>query len=154
MRLVDYTEPGLIFILRGQWEKHSFLQRLVLRVKQQLPEVDHEILLARLIEREEQVTTGIGHGVAIPHATVEGLDHTRCVIVQIPDGIDYESLDASPVRVAFLLLSPPHSTGVHLRLLARIARLVESGQLILDVARASDPEQIFEAVEREDRRHV
>lgn len=154
MRLRDHTNRDLVFVFEEQCEKRPFLERLVGLVKEQLPGVDSEALLERLIQREEQVTTGIGHGVAIPHAMVDGLDKTCCVVVQIPGGIDYESLDASPVHVAFLLLSPPRVTGLHIRLLARIARLVDGGELVRNMARASGADEVYEALLAEDGRHV
>lgn len=154
MRLRDHTNKDLVFVFEEQCAKRPFLERLVGLVEDQLPGVDSEALLARLIQREEQVTTGIGHGVAIPHAMVEGLEKTHCVVVQIPGGIDYESLDASPVHVAFLLLSPPGITGLHIRLLARIARLIESGELIRNMARAAGADEVFQVLLAEDGRHV
>ncbi len=154
MRLRDYTDSDLVFVFRDQCDKPAFLQRLVALVKERLPGIDDEALLARLMDREEQVTTGIGRGVAIPHAIVDGLDRTRCVVVQIPDGIDYQSLDAAPVNVAFLLLSPPGVTGVHIRLLARIARLVDRGEFVLTLARAESEDQVYQVLMDEDGRHV
>ena len=152
MRLRDHTNRDLVFVFQGQCEKRPFLHQLVGLVKDRLPGLDDAQLLARLIEREEQVTTGIGHGVAIPHAIVEGLEETCCVVVQIPGGIDYESLDTSPVHVAFLLLSPPGVPGVHIRLLARIARLVDSGGLVRNMARARSEAEVYEVLMAEDAR--
>ena len=154
MKLRDYTKRELVFVFGEQCDKRPFLQRLVRLVKDQLPGIDDVSLLERLYAREEQVTTGIGHGVAIPHAIVDGLDHTCCVVVQIPGGIDYESLDASPVHVAFLLLSPPGVTGVHIRLLARIARLVDSGQLVRGIAEAADAAEVYQVLMDQDASHV
>ncbi len=154
MKLRDYTKRELVFVFGEQCDKRPFLQRLVRMVKGQLPDIDDASLLERLYAREEQVTTGIGHGVAIPHAIVDGLDRTRCVVVQIPGGIDYESLDSSPVHVAFLLLSPPGVTGVHIRLLARIARLVDSGELVSDMARADGADAVYQVLMEQDASHV
>ena len=154
MRLRDHTSRELVFVFSEPCGKRPFLEQLVGLVREQLPGIDDASLLARLIAREEQVTTGIGHGVAIPHAIVDGLERTRCVVVQIPGGMDFESLDASPVHVAFLLLSPPGVTGVHIRLLARIARLVDSGQLVQDIARAASADEVYEVLMDLDGRHV
>ena len=154
MKLRDYTKRELVFVFGEQCEKRPFLQRLVRLVKEQLPGIDDVSLLERLYAREEQVTTGIGHGVAIPHAIVDGRGPTRWVVVQVDGGIDYGSLDSAPVHVAFLLLSPPGVTGVHIRLLARIARLVDSGQLVRGVAEAADADEVYRVLMDQDASHV
>ncbi len=154
MRLKDFTEEDLVFVLTGVADKTSFLREIVSRVKSRLEGIDEERLLVRLVEREEEVTTGIGHGVAIPHATVEGLDQTHCVIAQIPEGLDFNALDSSPVHLIFLLISPPSSVGVHLRLLARIARIVSRDKFVYRVATAGSARDIYRLVEEEDGRHV
>ena len=114
------------------------------------PRIDEQALLERLTAREEEVTTGIGHGVAIPHATLEGLEHTLCVVAQIPSGIDFLALDASPVHVIFMLLSPPGTAGVHIQLLARIAQLVDSQDFIARMATVSDADAVYEQIIEED----
>jgi len=154
MRLRDHVSRDLVFILRGMADKRGFLAQLVALIVDRCPEVNGAILLQRLLEREEQVTTGIGHGVAIPHAVVEQLDRTRCVVVQTPEGLDYEALDGSPVHVFFVLLSPPQSTGVHIRLLARIARLADSAQFIAHIVAALSEDAIHTLILDEDGRHV
>jgi nitrogen PTS system EIIA component len=154
MRLRDYISQDLTFVIRTPMLKVDCLRELVDHVKQRHPEIDERALLERLITREEEVTTGIGHGVAIPHATLEGLEHALCVVAQIPAGIDFLALDASPVHVIFMLLSPPGATGVHIRLLARIARLVDSQDFITHMATASGADAVYEQIIAEDGQHV
>ena len=154
MRLRDYISRELTFVMHGPMLKVDCLRELVAHVKQQHDEIDERALLARLIAREEEVTTGIGHGVAIPHAALEGLMHTLCVVAQIPEGIDFLAIDASPVHVIFMLLSPPGATGVHIRLLARIARLVDNEGFIANMATVSDAGALHQQILEEDGRHV
>jgi mannitol/fructose-specific phosphotransferase system IIA component (Ntr-type) len=154
MHLSDHIHRHLTFVIRDPLDKLGFLQRLVSLVRREIPPVEADRLLYRLLEREEQVTTGIGHGVAIPHAEVDGLSDVCCVLAQVPGGLDFEALDASPVHVVFMLLSPPGRTGAHIRLLARIARLVDDEQFIYRIARAADEDELFRLVQEEDRRHV
>jgi PTS system nitrogen regulatory IIA component len=155
MRLRDHIARELIFVIPAPGDKRSFLQQAAHLVCQQLTGVEEDVLLARLLAREAQVTTGIGHGVAIPHATLEGLTRSLCVIIQVPaGGVDFQALDTSPVRVLFLLLSPPENAGVHIRLLARIARLADSESFVAALAAAKDQEEIYRLTLEEDARHV
>jgi len=154
MRLRNYISKELTFIIHGPLLKRELLGRLVDNVKQRQPEINEAALLERLVAREEEVTTGIGHGVAIPHATLEGLAQALCVVAQIPEGLDFLALDASPVHVVFMLLSPPGATGEHIRLLARIARLVDSQDFISCMVSSTTPEDLHACIIAEDERHV
>ena len=155
MRLRDYLQRELVFTISpGPSSKPELLEQLARLVGERVEGLDPAQLVARLAEREGQISTGIGHGVAIPHATLDGLAAPVCVIVQVPGGCDYGALDQSPVCVLFLLLSPPEQTGHHIRLLARIARLVDDRSFVEKLARAADPEAIYELAVAEDGRHV
>ena len=154
MKLAEYIAPELVFVAHEPDDKPSFIKELVVNVKKHLPDIDDQTLLVRLLQREDDVSTGIGRGVAIPHAAVDGIDKTWCVITQIPKGLDFNSLDASPVHITFLLISPTGRTGTHLRILARLARLVSNEAFVSRIATAKEPSDIFALVKEEDGRHV
>jgi PTS system nitrogen regulatory IIA component len=154
MHLIDYISENLIFVLSKPENKLDFLEKLVGCVKSRFASIDEAALLDRLKEREEVVSTGIGHGVAIPHATIEGIDKTYCIVAQISDGVDFQSLDAAEVHIVFLLLSPSENVGTHLRLLARIARVVMNEAFVATLAKAEVNWEIFALIAEEDSRHV
>ena len=76
------------------------------------------------------------------------------MVIQAPGGQDYESLDGSPVHLFFVLLSPPGETGTHIRLLARVARLVDSEAFVTRVATAPSASDVLRLTVEEDERHV
>ena len=80
------------------------------------------IVTAALLRRESLASTGIGHGIAIPHATHAAVPRSVVAIARSRCGIDFESLDDKPVRVIALALSPPEHPGEQLRVMAKIAR--------------------------------
>jgi nitrogen PTS system EIIA component len=82
-----------------------------------------------LIERESLASTGVGHGVGIPHARIAGLEQMRGVFVRLSSPVDYAAIDDEPVDLVFALLSPADSGSEHLRALARIARALRSAEL-------------------------
>lgn len=88
----------------------------------------HEVdgLVRSLMHREEMGSTGIGCGVAVPHAKHETINRLVGIIGYIPDGVDFESLDREPVKRIFLFLSPPHKPGEHLRALQQISQLLRT----------------------------
>jgi nitrogen PTS system EIIA component len=87
-------------------------------------------VLDALIEREQAGSTGVGHGVAAPHARLEGLDRLRGVFVRLESPVDFEAVDDQPVDLIFALFAPKAATGVeHLRALARVSRVLRHPDL-------------------------
>lgn len=86
-------------------------------------------VLDALTEREQAGSTGVGHGVAVPHARMEGLERMRAVFVRLEHPVDFGSVDDQPVDLLFALFSPADAGSEHLRALARISRLLRQGDL-------------------------
>ena len=87
-------------------------------------------VLDALVAREQAGSTGVGHGVAAPHARLAGLDRLRGVFVRLDQPVDFESVDDQPVDLIFALFAPKTSSGVeHLRALARISRVLRQADL-------------------------
>jgi len=83
-----------------------------------------EPLLAAVLEREQVLSTGIGHGIAIPHAKSPLVSELMLVSGSSPVGVPFDALDGEPVRLFFLLIGPDDAAGQHVKALSRIARLV------------------------------
>jgi PTS system nitrogen regulatory IIA component len=82
-------------------------------------------VLDALTEREQAGSTGLGHGVAVPHARLEGLSHLRGIFVRLDHAVEFESVDDQPVDLIFALFAPKDSAGAeHLRALARVSRVL------------------------------
>jgi len=87
-------------------------------------------ILDALTEREQAGSTGVGHGVAAPHARLDGLSRMRGVFVRLEHPVDFESVDDQPVDLIFALFAPKEAAGVeHLRALARVSRLLRQAEL-------------------------
>ncbi|MFM7799606.1 MAG: PTS sugar transporter subunit IIA [Planctomycetota bacterium] len=102
-------------------------------------------------EREQQRSTGIGEGLAIPHGKTSAA-HGLCLAVgRLASPIEYDSIDRKPVRLVVLLVSPPERTSDHIQALGRISRLMTSPSFREQVYAAEDPQQLvslFRAAER------
>lgn len=79
-----------------------------------------------LIAREKLGSTGLGHGVAIPHGRLAGLEKTIGVFIKVPRGVDFDAPDSQPVDLVFALLVPEESTDEHLEVLSKIASFFDS----------------------------
>jgi PTS system nitrogen regulatory IIA component len=99
-------------------------------------------LFDALMEREAISATGVGHGVAIPHAQMPGLDRVRGVFVRLRPPIEFGAIDDEPVDLVFALISPPECGSDHLRALARVARSLRSSELRERLRQASTPDSV------------
>jgi PTS system nitrogen regulatory IIA component len=82
-----------------------------------------------LAEREAAGSTGVGHGVAIPHARLPGLKRLRGVFVRLETPVAFDAVDEAPVDLLFALFAPPEASGEHLRALARVSRGLRKADL-------------------------
>jgi PTS system fructose-specific IIA component/PTS system nitrogen regulatory IIA component len=106
-------------------DKNSVLRQLVgSLVAAHKVSCEHgETVIAALAEREQLGTTGLGKGIAIPHLRTDAVDECVGAIGVAPEGIDFKSLDGSPTRLVFLVLSPSDRQQEHVAILSRLARL-------------------------------
>jgi PTS system nitrogen regulatory IIA component len=154
LRLADYLQEDLVLWDLPCLDKQSFLKAFAAQVAARLSAVDERVLLDRLLAREEQQSTGIGGGLALPHVTLPGLDQTHLVVGRAHEGLDFDALDSEPVDLLFLLLSPPEAQVQHLRLLARLARIFVREPLLEKLRSAAGPRQLLAMLLEEDARHV
>ena len=136
---------GVCYGIRGA-DPESVLRTLLDRVL--LPEgVDKTALLAKLIERENLASTGMGRGVAIPHprSPIEGLPPDPIIATGFLDApVDYNSIDGQPVFVLFLMLSP--SPKIHLQLLSRLGYCLREDDFVSFLQSRPDADSLFERV--------
>lgn len=99
-------------------------------------------ILDALVERERLGSTGVGSGIAVPHARLPGLSHICAVFVRLDRPIDFEAVDERPVDLIFLLLSPETAGADHLRALSRISRLLRDGEVCRILRRTSGPTEL------------
>lgn len=81
-------------------------------------------IVAAVAERERLGSTGVGYGVAIPHARLDGIDEVRAVFARLDTALDYEAIDERPVDLVVLLLAPKGASSLHLKALAQVSRLL------------------------------
>ena len=111
---------------------------------------DKSELVRVLLEREKLGSTGIGENVAIPHAKMKGLNQIIAAFGISKNGVEFDSLDQKPVNFIFLLLAPENATGIHLKALARISRLLKNQEFKSKLLNASNREDIYNIILNED----
>ena len=154
LRLADYLREDLVLWALPNLDKPSFLKTLAAEAAARVPVVEEEELLTRLLEREEERSTGVGGGLALPHARVSGLEKTVLLVGRALEGLDFAAPDGEAVDLFFLLLSPADAKSEHLRLLARVARIFAPEGILEKLRAATGPKQLYELLLEEDARHV
>ena len=115
---------------------------------------DDQALFETLMEREKLGSTGIGENVAIPHGKSEELTQIITVFARSLKGVDFESLDQKPVHFVCMVIAPAHSTGQHLKALARISRLFKNQTLREGILKAEDSNAIYSILLEEDSKFI
>lgn len=105
--------------------------------------INKDEVLSQVLKREELMPTGIGKGIALPHAKTNSVKDTVCALVTLSEEIDYGSIDNSKVKLALMLIGKENNVGIHLRLLSRISRLLGNQQIIESFKAAKSPAQII-----------
>jgi PTS system nitrogen regulatory IIA component len=99
-----------------------------------------------LIEREHLGSTGIGDGVAIPHGKLSSVEQPIVSFGRSKKGLDFDSMDGQPAYLFFLLLAPENSSGVHLQVLTKIARILKSSTFRKALMQVGSREEIYETI--------
>ena len=115
---------------------------------------DDQALFATLMEREKLGSTGIGENVAIPHGKSDELTQIITVFARSLGGVDFESLDQKPVHFVCMVIAPAHSTGQHLKALARISRLFKNQALREGILKAEDSNAIYSILLEKDSKFI
>ena len=145
--LLAMKKGGILHGIRG--DEASVVLKAVVEAAPLDPSIDRNELFARLIEREELATTGIGHGVAIPHPRSplsNGLQEPTITTCFLEVPIDYGAIDALPVFVLFLILSP--SPKIHLRLLAKLSHLLRDSSFVDFLRGKPSPKDLLSRVKK------
>jgi PTS system nitrogen regulatory IIA component len=149
MKIVDVLQKKAILIDLKAKDKRGAIQEMVAPVALVcgIPEVE---IVQVLMERERLGSTGIGEGVGIPHGKLKKLNSLVVGFGISRKGIDFESIDNRPTHIFFLLITPENSTGLHLKLLARISRVLKSKPFRDQLLGAADAEEVYAIIQKAD----
>jgi len=123
MLLSDHISPGAILLLPQVRTRTQLFPLLVESLCASGIPCDPGQMLSGILEREAKMPTSIGLGIAIPHVRMDSAPGLVAAVAICPIGLDYAVPDGVPVRLAFLLVSPPSAAGLHVRALAAVGRV-------------------------------
>ncbi|MDH4157176.1 MAG: PTS sugar transporter subunit IIA [candidate division Zixibacteria bacterium] len=141
MKLSKFCDESLVvFDLKAQ-TKDEVIEELVGLVAGSNMVTDHESLLRDIKQREDLVTTGVGYGVAFPHAKTKAVKGIVIAFGRSLKGINFDAMDRQPVHLFFLIAAPEDAIGAHLNVMARLSYLMkseENRQRLLSVTSPGD----------------
>jgi len=144
--LLQCMRPELVLRFGHPDGVESLLREVVEAVKRSEPAIDADEAYVALIRRQNQFPAALGQGVAVPHAYIDSAPGRICAVVRVPGGLEFEAPDDEPVRLVFVLLSPPGDPDGHLATIAEIARLVVDPEKRRRFLETDDPGEIMDLV--------
>jgi PTS system nitrogen regulatory IIA component len=149
MKILDVlSKEAILSDLKSQ-NKKGILEELVVPLAD-ISGLDHKDLVRVLMERERLGSTGIGGGIGIPHGKMKNLESLVLGFGLSRRGVDFEAIDGQPTHIFFILITPENSTGLHLKLLARISRILKNDHFKEQLMNATDRNEIFDIIKEED----
>ena len=149
MQLTDILALDCIKVPLCGCDKRTVVEELVDLLHERGRIADPSAVKQAIWQREQTRTTGIGHGLAIPHGKSAGAEKLVMAIGRPPRPVDYGSIDGRPVGLIFLLASPPDQTGPHIQVLAKISRLMTRADVRAAMLTATDAQTIYDLIARE-----
>jgi PTS system nitrogen regulatory IIA component len=151
MRLADVMGEDCIMTDLKARSKNDLLEEMAACVGPGLG-LDAGRVLDALLDRERLGSTGIGHGVAIPHGRIKGLNGIRVFFGRSRRGVDFNSIDGAPVNLVFMIVAPENSAAAHLKLLAAISHLLKNQEFRSNLLGAGNAPEIYRLIVDADRK--
>ena len=145
MDIKDFLTPSDVFVGIRSSDKIRLLEDLCRRAASIL-KVDSDKITADILKREELGSTGLGGGVAIPHARIADVKRPFGLLARLKSAIEFDAIDRQPVDLVFLLLLPTAPAGEQLNALALVARTLRDADTTRNARRAADPSGLYAAV--------
>jgi PTS system fructose-specific IIC component/PTS system nitrogen regulatory IIA component len=148
MFLYDVFRPDLIKVDMEAEDKDEAFEELVDHFCQIDKSGGREEILEALRDREAKMSTGIHKGIGIPHGKTAAVEQVHGVLGISRQGVDYDALDGEPVYLMFMLLIPEKDTEKHLRILKRMAELLENPQFYIELVAQRDPQGAYNVIKK------
>jgi nitrogen PTS system EIIA component len=153
MKLTDFLDESSIVADLQASDKTKALEILVHAMSTSNPTMNEQEILNVLLEREALGSTGIGDGIAIPHGKSAALSKIISGFGLSRQGIDFDSLDGKPAHLFFVLVAPENSVGTHLKVLARISRMLKNTDFRSKLMNANSQHDMYQIISEEDMKY-
>jgi PTS system nitrogen regulatory IIA component len=150
LKILDFLDPTSVAVELTATNKKGVLEELTGMLAKSGKVKDAKATVDILLEREKLGSTGIGQGIAIPHAKTDQTTQVTASFGLSRKGVQFDSLDGEPVYIFFLLVAPPDAAGQHLKALARISRLLKDKFFRQALRDVKDVSEVLKIIREED----
>ncbi len=147
MKLSKFCSEDLITFDLKSTDKVKVLEELVDLVSKSALVKDAGLLINDVKEREELVTTGVGYGVAFPHAKTKATKGIVIAFGRSDNGIDFDAMDHKPVHLFFLIAAPEDAIGAHLNVMARLSYVMKSEENRQQMMKVTSPGELLQMID-------
>lgn len=138
-------EENIVPTLKAK-DKRGVLEELATVICDHEPAVEKGALVKVLVDRERLGSTGIGDGVAIPHGKLNSITQPIISFGRSEGGLDFDSMDGQPAYLFFLLIAPENSSGIHLQVLAKIAKILKNSSFRNKLIEAKGRQALYRTI--------
>ncbi len=154
MKISDLLDTTNVIPDLSAGSKEEAINNLVDTLGSRLQENTISEVRKAVMERESIMSTGVGKGLAIPHGKCRHLSETYAAFGKLRKPVDYDSIDGEPVVILFLLVGPESQNSVHIKMLSRISRLLNSSSFREKLLKSNESEKIIELFRSEEEHFV
>lgn len=147
MRIRDLLAPESICLNGAAADKKDVLNQMVDLMEKSGKVSDKENYLAAVFAREEEGTTGVGDGIAIPHGRCTGVNKPGLAAMVLPQGVEYEALDDEPVNLIFLIAAPEGAGNVHITILSKLSMMLMDDTFTGSLRKAKSVEEFLNIID-------
>ena len=146
MKIQDLLQKKHVLIDIGAEDKTDLISRMGSFLASAFDLRDPELIVRKLLERESDMSTGIGFGVAIPHTRIDGLDRPYMVAARCRSDMDYDAIDERPVRLVFMTISPSNTATEHTANLSAVSKVMSSGSVRQQLINTQTPAEFVSVI--------
>ena len=144
MSILELITEDCIKVPLESTNKNDLLREMI-DVLKDAGKIDDEVAVYSAVRsREDQGSTGLGEGIAIPHAKIDGITNLSMAIGVAPGGIDFESLDGQPAKVFFMIIAPSDKASQHIEALTEVARITRSAAFMRALLHSENAAEVLE----------
>jgi fructose-specific phosphotransferase system IIA component len=154
VRVQDILQKNAIILNLEAITKNELLTQMAQYLASLYDLKDKPLIVQKILDREAEMSTGIGFGIAIPHARIEGIDRVFMIAARLSKGIEFNAIDEQPVHLIFMMLSPANATNPYTQILSALSRIMSYEEIRQSLIQTDSAESFLGVLARGEDKYV
>ena len=154
MRIQDILQKNAVIINLEAPNKTELLTQMAKYLASLYDLKDQALVVQKILDREAEMSTGIGYGIAIPHARIDGIDRVYMIAARSVKGIEFDAIDEQPVHLVFMMLSPSNASSQYTQILSSLSRIMSYEEVRKGLIETDDPEKFLSVIAHGEDKYV